>query len=117
MNMMLRPSPNATDFALESRPGAFLRRQASAVTIADDGTGSSRLTISAKKPNEVVRSVPQQLSFDERIFDALVRLKVAVSHYAMHLPATERTRLFSRLDEVINKEDWHEEDQLPIAAS
>jgi hypothetical protein len=49
--------------------------------------------------------------------DSLVSLKVSVSQYAMHLPKGERSRLFARLDEVINVEDWHEEDTLPTSNS
>ncbi|PWB58154.1 MAG: hypothetical protein C3F17_19235 [Bradyrhizobiaceae bacterium] len=65
----------------------------------------------------VRRFIPQQLSFEERIFDSLVNLKTAVATYAMHLPPEERHRIFERLDSVINAEDWHEEDPLPIVDS
>lgn len=60
---------------------------------------------------------PRVTSFDERIFDSLVSLKVAISQYAMHLDASERRRLFEELDSKINVEDWHEDDMLPAVSS
>jgi hypothetical protein len=60
---------------------------------------------------------PRASSFEERIFDTLVALKVAVSQYAMHLGGDERARLFEELDSKINVEDWHEDDTLPTAGS
>lgn len=72
-----------------------------------------QIEVSAKKSGTVIQSIPQQASFDEKLFDSLVQLKVAVSQYAMHLPADERHRIFERLDSVINLDDWHEEDKLP----
>lgn len=56
-------------------------------------------------------------TFEEKIFDSLVSLKVAVSAYAMHLSADERSRLFAELDDKINVDDWHEEDKLPAVHS
>jgi hypothetical protein len=58
-----------------------------------------------------------QKSFEEKIFDALVSLKLAVAHYAMHLGIDERARLFAELDDKINADDWHEDDKLPTAHS
>ena len=60
---------------------------------------------------------PAVASFEERLFDALVSLKVSGSFLAMHLSAEERRRLFEALDDTINVEDWHEDDKLPTADS
>lgn len=60
---------------------------------------------------------PRAASFDERIFDSLVSLKVEISQYAMHLGSAERHRLFEELDSKINADDWHEDDTLPTANS
>src|SRR3977135_3567716 len=60
---------------------------------------------------------PRVASFDEKIFDSLVSLKVAISQYAMHLGAADRQRLFEELDSKINVEDWHEDDTLPTVSS
>jgi hypothetical protein len=61
--------------------------------------------------------MPAGRTFEEKIFDSLVSLKVAVSAYAMHLSADERSRLFAELDDKINVDDWHEEDKLPAVNS
>jgi hypothetical protein len=63
------------------------------------------------------RWVPEAAGFEERVFNSLVSLKVAVSQYAMHLSTDERQRLFAELDSVINTDDWHEEDKLPAIES
>jgi hypothetical protein len=52
-------------------------------------------------------------SFEQRVFDALVELKVAVAQFAMHLSADQRSNIFSQLDNIINVEDWYEDDQFP----
>jgi hypothetical protein len=80
-------------------------------------TGSANLTLAGNRAadTEVRRATAQ--SFEERIFDAGVALKVAVSKFAMHLSAEERHRLFAELDDKINVDDWHEEDKLPAPAS
>jgi hypothetical protein len=90
--------------------------QTSSAPIAD-GPSNSQVLMDAQKTGSLIQSVPQQAGFEERIFNALVALKVATAQYAMHLPPLERARLFSRLDEVINADDWHEEDALPLLSS
>ncbi len=78
---------------------------------------NSRIQVSAEKSGTLFQSVPQQASFEEKLFDSLVSLKVSVSQYAMHLPLGERHRIFDRLDSVLNIDDWHEEDRLPLLRS
>lgn len=75
------------------------------------------VAVSAKTTGMVMQVVPQPVSFEEKVFDSLVSLKVAMSLYAMHIPPVERKRIFDRLDEVINFDDWHEEDTFPTRAS
>lgn len=106
---------NVANFAYLNPLLGLGRMQASATPIRM--RTESIIEASTKKPVETFQSVPQQTSFEERIFDSLVSLKVAVSQYAMHLPPEERGRIFSRLDSVINVDDWHEEDQLPLLQS
>lgn len=60
-----------------------------------------------------VRTTSIQPSFQQRVFDASVDLKVTVSQYAMHLTTETRAKLFYDLDEVVNGEDWYEDDPLP----
>jgi hypothetical protein len=76
-----------------------------------------QVVVQGKAIKTVSRSVPEAAGFEERVFNSLVSLKVAVSQYAMHLSTEERQRLFGELDSVINTEDWHEEDQLPAIDS
>jgi hypothetical protein len=107
---------NFSELAALLNPRAdLLRIRGSAAVI--NHTAKSRIEVSAQNSGTLFKSVPQQASFDEKIFDSLVSLKVAVSQYAMHLPPAERHRIFERLDSVINTEDWHEEDRLPQPAS
>jgi hypothetical protein len=118
MNLLRQASPKVTTLgpgvATELR--SLLGIPASTAAISDRPSESA-VQVSARNPHSVTRSVPQQISFDERVFDSLVSLKVAASQYAMHLSSEERARLFARLDDVINIDDWHEEDTLPIPAS
>jgi hypothetical protein len=72
-----------------------------------------QIEVSHKGSGTLFKSIPQQAGYEERLFDSLVSLKVAVSQYAMHLAAEERHRIFKRLDSIINVEDWHEEDIFP----
>src|SRR5487761_1059138 len=118
MNLPLQLSSNSTAFVGGARADvrSIWNLQGSSVAIADQPT-QLNVEASAKTAGTVLRSVPQQASFEEKIFNSLVALKISVSQYAMHLSNDERRRLFVRLDEVINIEDWHEEDTLPILGS
>jgi len=84
-------------------------------TIADLARAQSRPWSGSATTQTMIQ--PRVTSFDERIFDSLVSLKVAISQYAMHLGAAERQRLFEELDSKINVEDWHEDDTLPAVSS
>lgn len=72
-----------------------------------------KVTLRDLSPQVIHDVQPQEKSFEEQIFASLVSLKVAVSQFAMHLTAEERSRIFAELDSVINVDDWHEGDQLP----
>jgi hypothetical protein len=120
-------------FALNSDPGFATTASARRNRGSNDFLVSQRKSISDRLPtiDELAKLratalpgtgiskmvQPRVLSFDERIFDTLVSLKVAVSQYAMHLGAVERARLFEELDSKINADDWHEDDILPATSS
>jgi hypothetical protein len=74
-------------------------------------------TIQGKVQRSITYKEQQGRTFEERVFDALVLLKVAVSEYAMHLDASERRKIFEDLDDVLNVEDWHDGDRFPEIAS
>jgi hypothetical protein len=65
----------------------------------------------------VISQQPAFATFQERVFDTLVSLKVSISSFAMHLNRDERRRLFDELDDTVNVEDWHESDKLPTQES
>ena len=73
--------------------------------------------LTSSKSQSVVRQTVQGSSFEERVFNSSVSLKVAISQYAMHLSVDERYRLFKQLDSILNTDDWHEDDKLPAASS
>jgi hypothetical protein len=52
-------------------------------------------------------------SFAEKLFNSLVELKVGVAEYAMHLTPDVRAKIFKDLDDLLNVDDWHEDDLLP----
>lgn len=52
----------------------------------------------------------------EILFDSLARAKLLTSQVAMHIDLGWRSRLFEQLDDLLNVEDWHEED-CPLSAS
>jgi hypothetical protein len=74
-------------------------------------------TLPGNATQKIIQRQSHISSFEERIFDSLVALKVAISQYAMHLATKERRRLFEELDSKINVDDWHEEDTLPVTSS
>ena len=47
----------------------------------------------------------------ERLHAALASAKVMTSDVAMHLDREWRDRLFAQLDDLLNVEDWHEDDE------
>ncbi len=52
----------------------------------------------------------------EKLYDALARVKLLTAEVAMHLDTEWRSRIFEQLDDLLDAEDWHEDDD-PIAAS
>lgn len=79
--------------------------------------GRDRFVLGANVTKSTVRTTPLQPSFRQRVFDAIVEMKVAVSNYAMHLAPETRAKLFHDLDEIVNVDDWYEEDALPNTVS
>lgn len=53
----------------------------------------------------------------ERLYNALADAKVLTSKVAMHLNSEWRSRLFSQLDDLLNVEDWHDDDQPVLRTS
>jgi hypothetical protein len=47
----------------------------------------------------------------ERLHDALTSAKVMTSSVVMHLDREWRDRLFAQLDDLLDVEDWHEDDE------
>ena len=47
----------------------------------------------------------------ERLHDALTMAKVKTSEVVMHLDGEWRDRLFAQLDDLLDIEDWHEDDE------
>jgi hypothetical protein len=95
------------------RPAQDNRAQLQSTAGSDLGRDLSPLRFIGAATQHRVLPVLAPRTFEEKIFDSLVSLKVAVAAYAMHLSADERDRLFAELDDKINVDDWHEEDKLP----
>lgn len=53
----------------------------------------------------------------EKLFEALAQIKVLTAQVAMHLDAEWRSRMFEQLDDLLDAEDWHEDDDPIIASS
>ena len=81
------------------------------------GLGQESFVLGTQATKSTVRTTPIEPSFQQRVFDAGVEMKVAVSNYAMHLTPETRAKLFLDLDEVVNVDDWYEEDALPNTVS
>jgi len=50
-------------------------------------------------------------SLAERLYDTLADAKIMTARVAMHLDQGWRDRLFAQLDELLDVEDWHEDDE------
>jgi hypothetical protein len=77
------------------------------------GAPGEQLVLGAQSSTTVVRITSVQANLQQRVFDSGVEMKVAVSQYAMHLSPETRQKLFRDLDDVVNIDDWYEEDTLP----
>lgn len=53
----------------------------------------------------------------ERLFDARLNAKVSTAQVAMHLDRNWRNKLFASLDDLLDPDDWHEDDELMQSAS
>lgn len=76
-------------------------------------TSDEQVLVSPARSETTTRSSPRSPSLPERLFDALVNLKVSVSQYAMHVSQEQRDKIIHQLNETINVDVWYEEDQLP----
>jgi hypothetical protein len=79
--------------------------------------GRSQFTLYGEKRGSFVTRSHDAAQLESKLFDALVKLKVAVAKYAMHISSDERHRIFEELDSLLNCDDWHEGDTLPAADS
>ena len=113
----LLPSPNSTGFVGGKCPLPKSLNLPQSLSAMADRPLLATIEASPQNGSSILRAVPKFASFEEKLLNCLVSLKVSVSQYAMHLPKGEQSRLFARLDEVINVEDWHEEDTLPTSNS
>lgn len=68
---------------------------------------------STTRPSDKQTVRAPQKPFVQRVDDALVELKKAVAQYAMHLSAEQRQSIFEQLENIINVQDWYEEDEFP----
>lgn len=105
------PAARYTDGLADSPWPASWRTQSSPAATLEQA--KAQFEFRAVRPGYFVRPIISRTSFEERLFDHLVLLKMAASQYAMHLSATERRRIFDRLDSVLNIDDWHDDDALP----
>lgn len=74
--------------------------------------GGTNRAAAILKPDGPVTSVPTK-TFEQKVFDALVELKVSVAQFAMHLSPSRRRTIFDQLDNIINVDDWYEDDEFP----
>jgi hypothetical protein len=56
-------------------------------------------------------------SFEERVEGALVGLKSTIAQFAMHLSPEQQEVLSDQLSNIINIDDWYEEDQFPMQSA
>ena len=63
------------------------------------------------------RVITQPINPDERIFDQLVALKLTSADFTRHLDETWRAGLFSRLDHLLDANEWDFSDEMPSVAS
>lgn len=60
---------------------------------------------------------PMQKTFEQRVEDTLVELKAAAAQYAMHMSSAQREAIFGQLADIINVDDWYEDDEFPKLSS
>ncbi len=65
---------------------------------------------------EVEASSIADKTLPEKLYDTLARVKLLTAQVAMHLDTEWRSRIFEQLDDLLDAEDWHEDDD-PIDAS
>jgi len=58
----------------------------------------------------------QAKSTAERLYDSLAEAKQLTAQVAMHLDSDLRRRLFAQLDDLLNLDDWHDDDT-PLTGS
>jgi hypothetical protein len=84
---------------------------------ADIAPRNLPFVVGGNEPKHRIVAVSTNQGLEERIFNSVVQLKVSIAQFAMHLSSDERERIFRQLDDVINVDDWHDEDELPKVES
>lgn len=97
------------------RPASGVSDDASVITKSLDAIErhqfrSSVSPMPSKRQGVVVKTLA------EKLYDSLANAKVATAQVAMHLDENWRTRLFAQLDDLLNVDDWHEDDE-PVEGS
>lgn len=60
---------------------------------------------------------PEAKPLAEMIFDTLASFKIHLSSVAMHLSSDERTRIFHKLDGLLDADEWDVRDAVPAISS
>ena len=81
-----------------------------AAFLNDIETHQSRETLSVKSVL-LKRRGAVAISLAERLYDALADAKLLTAQVAMHFDQDWRTRLFAQLDDLLDVEEWHEDDE------
>ena len=63
------------------------------------------------KPESTPRRGAVAIPVAERLYDSLAEAKLLTAQVAMHFDQDWRTRLFAQLDDLLDVEEWHEDDE------
>jgi hypothetical protein len=98
-----------------AHPSSGARYSSSATQAGRNKTilsGGSNITSPLHNYND--NSAPTKKTLMEQVFDRSVSLKVTTSHFAMHLSAPERARIFLEIDNILDVDRWEEGEKLPL---
>jgi hypothetical protein len=91
--------------------------------VSQDATKLLKRLTQLKENNPVSRkyvaasALAPKRSMKERLFDALVAAKVMTSKISMYLDHEQRRALFGELDELLDIDNWHDDDAPLVPAS
>jgi hypothetical protein len=100
---------------VEGRDGnAFSENSASAASaIPPSFMKNSAPTSSRRSERPTMNLVTQSKTLEEKVFDSLVGLKVATSHFVSYLASDEKDKIFDEIEYFLTPEEWTDDDQLP----